>query len=73
MAIVGLDTISEENYIMQYGTEQLLLWCKVEGRDLVYKDMEGLCAEGVVFGRFIRSHASSVTYLMKSQMKHDFV
>ena len=33
----------------------------VEGRDLVYKDLEGVCAEGVVYGRFIRCHVSSVT------------
>jgi len=32
-----------------------------EGRDLVYKDLEGVCAEDVVFGRSIRCHVSSVT------------
>jgi len=29
MAIVRLDTVSEEkNYIIQYGTVQILVWCK---------------------------------------------
>ena len=36
--------------------------CGVSGeRDLVCKDMEGVCAEGVVFGRSIRCHVTSVS------------
>ena len=35
-------------------------------RDLVYKDMEGLCAEDAVFGR-------QTTYTITSQKEHDIV
>ena len=53
MAIVRLRTVSEEKPT-QYNMVQHKYLCGVsEGRDLVYKDMECVCAEGVVFGRFI--------------------
>jgi len=34
------------------------------GRDLVYKDMEGVCTEDFVLGRSTRCHVPSVTYIM---------
>jgi len=58
----------EKNYIIQYGTVQTLVWYEW-GRDLVYKDMEGVCAEDV-FGRSIRCHVSSVTLWCTSFLLH---
>jgi hypothetical protein len=61
MAIVRLDAVSEEKVTQyKYSTVQTLVWCKW-GRRSRYKDMENLCAEGVVFGRSIGCHITTVT------------
>jgi len=62
MAIVRLDRVSEEKLrnITWYSTDISVVW--VGGRDFVDIDMEGVGVEGVVFGRSIRCHISSVTF-----------
>ena len=53
---------------------QYKYYCGVSGgRDLIYKDMEDVCAEDIVFGRSVRCHISSVTLQCTSVFSSDTV